>query len=541
MSSKNLAIIIGSSEYIQSQDNLISVKNDIELISNILELSEKYEEKLILLDNKNSADIKSNISTFINKHKDNEINEILFYFSGHGIRKANKEDDELYLKLYDTTNDKLSSTALSNSEVDNYLRELNPILAVKILDCCNSGTNYLKDSNSPFFNKLETQAKAKFSDLIFISSSKSNEPSHALEDYSFFTKALAVSITNFSAENIIYYKDLIASITDYSQNNFYPDPQTTMQGSFLHPFITYNERIYDYLVNKLRINANDILENSLDEKSSNINQDIEKIGLMKLEALIKEKSSSYLQKDKILSFIKKLQDSLVNESNYSDFLHFFDIEFSYNSNIPNKESVGEWINKNQHKDYFCEPVFERQKYIVKEYVPAPKKVKKVSNRDDRNSFLRSFSSIARQYNIDGYDEIEEVLKDVEKYRSILTGFNITCSLDITDTLYINENIVISLKPKHDYLFLRSYKIFLVIIFSFKEVAVFSKIHTLKHRNWDEFTDIDKTKWFVRESYMALINETTLANQIINSLRMKIDESIKSQLSNQKEGDKNDPS
>ncbi len=140
-----------------------------------------------------------------------------------------------------------------------------------------------------------------------------------------------------------------------------------------------------------------------------------------------------------------------------------------------------------------------------------------------------------------YEEVEEVLEEVTKYKSVLTGFNITCSLETNEVTNISKNISILLKPKSNYLFLRSYKIFLIIIFSFKEVAVFSKIHTLKHKDWDQFKEIDKTKWFVKESYLNLIDQEALGNQVIDSIRQKIDASIKSQLSNQKEGDKNDPS
>ena len=95
----NLAIVIGSSEYLDVSDNLSTVKNDFRLISNILRLSGKYTEILDILDNKNSSEVKSLISTFITKYKDIEVNEILFYFSGHGIRKMNRDTDELFLKL----------------------------------------------------------------------------------------------------------------------------------------------------------------------------------------------------------------------------------------------------------------------------------------------------------------------------------------------------------------------------------------------------------------------------------------------------------
>jgi hypothetical protein len=121
---KNIAIVIGSSEYQNKDDNLPSVKKDYNLVSKILELSQKYEDILNILDGESSSEIKSKISTFIKKYKEQNINEIFFYFSGHGVRKTDKDRDELYLKLYNTMDDKILSTSLSNTEVDDYLREI---------------------------------------------------------------------------------------------------------------------------------------------------------------------------------------------------------------------------------------------------------------------------------------------------------------------------------------------------------------------------------------------------------------------------------
>ncbi|TNL64911.1 hypothetical protein EYY58_00895 [Acinetobacter bereziniae] len=128
----------------------------------------------------------------------------------------NKEADELYLKLYNTTDDKILSSSLSNTEVDNYLRECNPTLAIKILDCCNSGTHYLKESSNSLFKNFEN-TKSKFKDLIFISSSTENEASYAMDDYSFFTKALALSVLENEVDTEIYYKDLISAIDDFQE------------------------------------------------------------------------------------------------------------------------------------------------------------------------------------------------------------------------------------------------------------------------------------------------------------------------------------
>ena len=98
-----------------------------------------------------------------------------------------------------------------------------------------------------------------------------------------------------------------------------------MQGSFLHPFITYNEDIKTYLIENIKLNSKSILENSFNEQVDLPQQEPEKFGLIKLESLVKEKSSMYSQKEKILSFIASLQKHLLDIQNFSDFQYFFDM------------------------------------------------------------------------------------------------------------------------------------------------------------------------------------------------------------------------
>ena len=78
-----------------------------------------------------------------------------------------------------------------------------------------------------------------------------------------------------------------------------------MQGSFLHPFITYNEDIKTYLIENIKLNSKSILENSFNEQVDLPQQEPEKFGLIKLESLVKEKSSMYSQKRKNFIFYSK--------------------------------------------------------------------------------------------------------------------------------------------------------------------------------------------------------------------------------------------
>lgn len=529
----NLAIVIGSSEYLDVSDNLSTVKNDFRLISNILRLSGKYTEILDILDNKNSSEVNSLISTFITKYKDIEVNEILFYFSGHGIRKMNRDTDELFLKLYNTTDDKILSSALSNSEVDGYLRECNPNLAVKILDCCNSGTHYLKESSSVLLKHVES-TKSKFKDLIFLSSSRENEASHALEDFSFFTKAIALSILENEINTEIYYKDLISSINDFSNSTFYPEPRLILQGGFLHPFIKYNAEILNFLTEQEKITPFHVFENQDDILDENPEEDI--FGLLSLKKIILEKSSHYLPKDEILNYVNNVQTELINTENYKDITELFDVSVEKDINLYDEDSIGTWLKENANKDYFAQPYYEQESFVTQEYVPAPQKVKKVKKPSHLNNNLfpsRSFLSLLASESQE-YEEVEQVLKSVTNHRSVLKGFRTTCSLVMENNEQINTKILLSLKPKNNYLCLRAYNVYLVMLFSAQEIATFTQIITLKSYDWDKYQKVKSTKWFVKENYFTTLSPEDYALQIVASIRKKLEESIKDHIANSKE-------
>jgi hypothetical protein len=335
----------------------------------------------------------------------------------------------------------------------------------------------------------------------------------------------------------IYYKDLISSIADYSNSTFYPEPQAIIQGSILNPFINYNENVRNFLIEEEKLEPFKILEtiNNISKK-----EEIEgSFGLLHLQKIISDKSSNYLSKDEIFLYVKNLIDILINTESYKDINHFFEVGIDKDIYLPNEDSIGTWLKENKNKDYFAEPRYEQESYTTQEYVPAPQKIKKVINPSNIGSTFYGKSSILSRLGGVGYqeyEEVEQVLKSVTNYKSVLKGFNTTCTLTMSNNVKIDEKILLSLKPKSEFMCLRAYNIFLVIIFSLKEIAVFTKITTLKSYDWDRYKDIDESKWFVKENYLKPVSAEDCAQQVITSIRMKLEESIKDHISSFKDGD-----
>lgn len=139
----NVAIVIGVSKYSDVKNNLPGCKNDAEAMYTILQKTEKFTSILYINQEEASAETKELITNFFLEHKGKTIEEFFFYYSGHGEFL----NDEFFYILSDFDAKKRNQTSLQNREVDDLIRTLAPNLVVKVIDACQSGTTYIKESN----------------------------------------------------------------------------------------------------------------------------------------------------------------------------------------------------------------------------------------------------------------------------------------------------------------------------------------------------------------------------------------------------------
>lgn len=81
-----LAIVIWVSKY-KNFSNLNQCKNDSNIINEIISLSELYDDILLIQKDTASGHIFNELDKFVDKYKNKEIEEVLLYFSGHGLMK----------------------------------------------------------------------------------------------------------------------------------------------------------------------------------------------------------------------------------------------------------------------------------------------------------------------------------------------------------------------------------------------------------------------------------------------------------------------
>ena len=499
----NLAIIVGVSEY-ENYSTLKACDNDILIMKNTLEKLNKYEDICYISNSPKAHEVKKKITEFVTKYKTNSIDELVFYFSGHGDRNK----DDFFYVLSDFNEAKRETTGLRNTELDGLIKNLNPKLTVKIIDACFSGTTYIKSNNDNVEQIFTKSAeKNEFQSLYFLYSSSSEEESLANEKISFFTQ----SFFNSLAQNLgdIRYRDIMAYVADDMSFNKYPEPTFIVQANNTEIFGDINVDLTSYINDKLNIKNNipneahqDKKENSQKEKS--------------LIELIQEKSNNeYCTKEEAFKNLELLKKEFATEKWIEDITEIFDISITeLDSHIPNSKSIGQWLSKNTDEYYFSKPVYEDETYFKEEYIEIPKK--------PTNSYDRKMRSLMA-FGFNDKEDKDYKLEKIEKRRKVLKGIQFT-----TETPF--EAFQIYFKPKHNAI--ENYSLTIVPIFSRKRLIVFNATENLKYNGWSSINYPKCHDWKI--SKLSLKNKIEIENFCKNKIEIVskyILEDIQMKLSN----------
>lgn len=336
----NIAIIIGVSNYVDSKNNLPGCKNDADAINLIIKKTEKFENILFINDNLQSAKIKEQLTNFISENKGKSIEELFFYYTGHG----EFQNDEFYYILSDFDTKKRNQTSLQNGEIDDLFRTLNPELVIKIIDACQSGTTYIKESN--VLSKYFIDTKKGFRKCYFLNSSLNNQSSYQDKNISFFTASFIKSLKEHST-NEIRYKDIIDVISDEFSSNNDQTPFFVIQADLTEKFCTFPKELKEYL---LTFNAKELPDTTPKDKP------------LTLSEIVKLKAKEYIDKEgalKSIDIIKREIELLKLNADISELFQI-DIEFlEENKTIPQLKVIGTWLTKNEN-DFFAKVVYEER-------------------------------------------------------------------------------------------------------------------------------------------------------------------------------------
>ncbi|MDC7783206.1 caspase family protein [Priestia megaterium] len=245
----NLAILLGVSKYKQPQNDLPGCKNDIEMIHKLIQKTGKFQDILYISQDTDSQNVKTQVSEFIRhyKEKGTKVDEIFFYYTGHGLF----DNDEFHFILTDYDSQWLNTTTYKNSEIDELLKSLNPDLTVKVIDACNSGVRYVKDVSNAEVNKILNVSKQNFKNCYFMFSSQLDEFSYADKTISYFTESFINAVMNHENKGIRYQHIADYITDDFSQRSITQTPFFITQTSNTEIFCNVDESMKKILKDHL--------------------------------------------------------------------------------------------------------------------------------------------------------------------------------------------------------------------------------------------------------------------------------------------------
>ena len=461
----NIAIIIGVSKYNSPEfGDLAACHNDAKVFSDVIQSVKKLDDTLIFSQNEKSREIKNKICDFIDKHKNSQINELTFFFSGHGER----DDDDFYYILSDYERNKKDSTGLKNSELDNWFKTLSPNLCIKIVDACYSGSQYIKsDANekSSFDKSAKNQG---LNNLYFMFSSRENKPSYAGSDFSKFTESYLTSLLD--TNGLIRYNQIISYISDDLSKSGYNKPWFIIQADNTEKFGDITDETHRIIYDAFGLSINE-MQNSNDLTVS-IEETTDISSISTYTHILKKSETKCIDETRTVGLLESFNKQIVK--NLEQFHEIYNIKESFVdvmmfSFIPNRRKIGIWLSKEENKSYFAKATYTTEKYETEEY-----------GRPVDISQLEYIEQLSMSF-MSGKRKLQKVIKE----RKVVDGFNYT--------KYIPNSILnVTLEPIAA--ILDQINIITIPIYSHKSIVIHFSYEIQNKISWDKYSDPICENW-----------------------------------------------
>ncbi len=450
----SLAIVIAVSEYSGDATPLPACKNDGTAIATLLNGEQRFAETLFIDSETSSKSVKQRLIEFIAKHKNSDVEDVFFYFSGHG----EFVDGEFYYLLSDYRSAARKQTSLENTELDNLIRSLRPTLFAKVVDACHSGFSYVKDGIG--LRKHLDLSVEVFNKLYFMFSSQSSQPSYQDKALSYFTRQFIESIV-LGESSSVGYKDIIDYVSDAFNQDTIQTPFFVTQADHTEMFIEVSD--------DTRKTVKAFLPTGM--ASSTTAQAV--VQDLSLVDFVKQDASRYCSEEKTMSVLAKISNSIHSYKLPRELAELYSLDFEQIplSDFKYGDGIGIWIDRNlKDKRYFVS--------AEKENRPETKKVLKSPFEMMSNS---SYLALTKQEDTN--------YKTVTEYRQYIVGFKPSVELPFGALALYGE-------PK--YLNLFACRMYVVPIVSMTYIRLFWSYVHLDHSNWKQKKFVNKFEWTTGE-------------------------------------------
>lgn len=333
----NIAILLGVPEYTGTPSDLPACSNDVSLVEGIISRARKFDATLSISDRRSSAEVKAQLAKFISDQKGNKIEELLFYYTGHG----DLMEDEFFYLLSDYSKGRRNATSLANGELDAMLRSLAPEITVKVVDACHAGVAYVKEPDA--LEKHLEESKQQFKKCYFMFSSQAEEKSWQGSHFSDFTKSFATACETFDGQQI-RYKDIISEIADDFSENPAQTPVFVTQADFVEVFCVVTEELKSYIRAQLSGSPGSGPEASVSRDPKTLQQ------------IARSQAEQYCTREEVLGFLTRLQEHLKAATLPPELRELFDLHVTFGASweeLGNTQAIGRWLSENPG-DYLAE-------------------------------------------------------------------------------------------------------------------------------------------------------------------------------------------
>jgi hypothetical protein len=457
-------ILIGISEYV-NYNNLPGCDNDIKAISEVLNSSKEFDEVKIFSKNVESNIVKAELSKLFEEWKGQSIEELFFYFSGHGSFINN----EFYYILSDFDENLKRQTSLQNSEIDNMIKSIKPKMVTKVIDACQSGVSYIK-GNTNIVEKYYHKTADSFDKCYFLHSSMTSQYSYQNDELSDFTKSFLKAI-NKTEKTSIRYKDII----DYISDEF---EKSTEQTPFFITQADHTERFLDTSPELQKVISKYIVESKNETETLKVEIPVKFTSFIDK---IKKEAEIYSTQDDVSTLLNKAKEQISATELKSELKELYSYKFSFEHNLrylPKAFLIGKWLEENPN-DFFAKPDYEKTSY------------------QEEETRANHFGNIASMLSGN---------KIVTRYRNDLIGFE--QSIDIPYKFATID--FVPLFPN-----LKQYALFLTFVISKKDIKFFYAFTGYNETDWSRKEIISNFKWSSSE---FLIKET---NEILEFVTKKM--------------------
>lgn len=442
------AIILPVSAYSGELNPLPGCVRDGQAVSTLVNKTGKFEKVLVFTGAENSSVVKERLADFVKELQSSAIDELMFYFTGHGSYQGG----EFYYLLSDFKSTRRNTTALTNSELDGLVRSLNPAMFVKIVDACQSGVSYIKGND-----ELEEFIKGKkegFRKLYFMFSSNNDQFSYQSSQISDFTEGLLSAVVGHQSDRV-RYKDLISSISDRFQGLSKQTPFFVSQADFTEVFCEVSHELKESLSQYVAGSSHSL--------------EILPAKTMGLVDAIRSKAEEYATKEEAEQAVNAVHEVLIDYSGKDEIDQLYDTRIETHTAIPERAvGIGKWLQEGKAPDIvFAQPVTASEPYTVQ--VP-------------KNPLLPNLAVLTGVYDEDKY-------KTVTQYKTVVKGYKLTTDLPFAYISITLDPLVASIAPE---------AMHVAVLASRRTLYLFHRRVSFSYTDWSETNAKRYSDWQLDE-------------------------------------------